>query len=92
MFKKKLDTLFKLKSDTQQPTPDKEKGDRDINMSEAISEGPSSVASASAISKHGPPNIDGAGITLSNLSHIDKLNQLEAEWTDAHIISKQVTV
>jgi hypothetical protein len=52
------------------------------NVSEAISEGPSSVASA--ISKHEPPYIDAAGITLSNLSHIDKLNHLEAEWTDAH--------
>ena len=72
-FQRKLDTLFKLKSDTQQPTPDKDKGDRDINVSEAISERPSSVASASAISKHGPPYIDAAGITLSNLSHIDKL-------------------
>ena len=60
------------------------------NVSEAISEGPSSVASA--ISKHEPPYIDAAGITLSNLSHIDKLNHLEAEWTDAHTISKQVTV
>ena len=67
--------FFKLKSDTQQPTPDKDKGDRDINVSEAISEG-TSVTSASAISKHGPPYIDPAGITLSNLSHIDKLNQL----------------
>ena len=84
MSQRKLDTLFKLMSDTQLPTPDKEKGDRDINLSEAISEGRSSVASASAISKHGPPYIDTAGITLSNLSHIDKLNQLEAEWTDAH--------
>ena len=71
-------------SDTQQPTPDKEKGDRDVNVSETISEGPSSVASASTISKYGPPYIDAAGITLSNLSHIDKLNLLEAEWTDAH--------
>ena len=79
-------------SDTQLPTPDKDKGDRDINMSEAISEDPSSVDSASAISKHGPRYIDAAGITLSNLSHIDKLNQLEAEWTDAHTISKQVAV
>jgi hypothetical protein len=84
MSQRKLNTLFKLKSDTQQPTPDKDKGDRDINVSEAISEGPSSVASASAISKHGPPYIDAAGITLSNLSHKDQLNQLEAEWTDAH--------
>jgi hypothetical protein len=84
MCQEKLDTLFKLKSDTQQPTPDKDKGDRDINVSEAISERPSSVASASAISKHGPPDIDAVGITLSNLSHIDKLNQLDAEWTDAH--------
>jgi hypothetical protein len=42
------------------------------------------MASASAISKHGPPYIDAAGITLNNLSHINKLNQLEAEWTDAH--------
>ena len=57
----KLDTLFKLMSDTQQPTPDKDKGDRDINVSEAISERPSSVASASVISKHGPPYIDAAG-------------------------------
>jgi hypothetical protein len=84
MSQRKLDTPLKRKSDTQQPTPDKDKGDRGINVSEAISEGPSSVASASAISKHGPPYIDAAGITLSNLSHIDKLNQLEAEWTDAH--------
>ena len=80
MCQRKLDTLFRLKSDTKQPTPDKDKGDRDI----IVSEGPSSVASASAISKHGPPYIDAADITLSNLSHIDKLNQLEAEWTDAH--------
>jgi hypothetical protein len=29
MSQRKLDTFFKLKSDTQQPTPDKEKGDRD---------------------------------------------------------------
>jgi hypothetical protein len=35
------------------------------------------------LSKHGPPYIDAAGITLSNLSHIDKLNLLDAEWTDA---------
>jgi hypothetical protein len=79
-----LTRFFKLKSDTQQPTPDKDKGDRDINVSEAISEGPSSVASASAISKHGPPYIDTTDITLINLSHIDKLNLLKAEWTDAH--------
>jgi hypothetical protein len=84
MSQRRLDTFFKLKSDTQQTNHDKDKGDRDIHVSEAISEGPSSVASASAISKHGPPYIDAAGITLSNLSHIDKLNQLEAEWTDAH--------
>ena len=45
MSQRKLDTFFKLKSDTQQPTPDIDKGDRDINVSEAISEGPSSVAS-----------------------------------------------
>ena len=53
MSQRKLNTLFKLKSDTQQPTPDKDKGDRDINVSEAISAVPSSVASASAISKAG---------------------------------------
>jgi hypothetical protein len=64
---RKLDTLLKLKSEPQQPTPDKDKGVRDINVSEAISESPS-VASASAISKHGPPYIDPADITLSNLS------------------------
>jgi hypothetical protein len=29
MSQRKLDTFFKLKSDTQQPTPDKDKGDRD---------------------------------------------------------------
>ena len=57
MSQRKLDTFFKLKSGTQQPTSDKDKGDRDINVSEASSEGPSSVASASAISKHGPPYI-----------------------------------
>ena len=84
MSRRKLDTFYKLKSDTQQPTPDKDKGDRDINVSEANSEGPSSVASVSAISKHGPPYIDAADITLINLSHIDKLNLLKAEWTDAH--------
>ena len=84
MSQRKLDTFFKLKSDTQQPTPDKDKGDRDINVSEAISEGPSSIASASVTSKHGPPYIDAARIILINLSHIDKLNQLEAEWIDAH--------
>jgi hypothetical protein len=33
--------------------------------------------------------IDAAGITLSNLSHIDKLNQLEAEWTDAHTFTSK---
>jgi hypothetical protein len=54
MGQRKLDTFFNLMSDTQQPTPDKDKGDRDINVSEVISEGPSSVASASAIRKHGP--------------------------------------
>ena len=69
MSQRRLDTFFKLKSDTQQPNPDKDQGDRDINVSEAISEGPSSVATASAISKHGPPYIDTAGITLINLSH-----------------------
>jgi hypothetical protein len=53
-----LTRIFRLKSDTQQPTPDKDKGDRDINVSEAISEGPSSVASASVISTHEPPYID----------------------------------
>jgi hypothetical protein len=42
MSQRRLDTYFKLKSDTQQPTPDKDKGDRDINVSEAISEGISS--------------------------------------------------
>ena len=76
--------IFRLKSDTQQPTPDKDKGDRDINVSEAISEGPSSVAIASVISKHGPPYIDAADITLINLSHIGKLSLLMAEWIDAH--------
>ena len=69
MSQRRLDTFFKLKSDTQQPNPDKDQGDRDINVSEAISEGPSSVATASAISKHRPPYIDTAGITLINLSH-----------------------
>ena len=43
MSQRRLDTFFKLKSD-------KDKGDRDINVSEGLS----SVASASAISKHGP--------------------------------------
>jgi hypothetical protein len=84
MSQRKLDTFFNLKSYTQQPTPDKDKGDRDINVSEANSEGPSSVASASVISKYGPPYIDAADITLINLSHIDKLNLLKAEWIDAH--------
>ena len=63
MSQRRLDTYFKLKSDTQQPTPDKDKGDRDINVSEAISEGPSGVANASAISKHGPPYIDAQAST-----------------------------
>jgi hypothetical protein len=63
MSQRRLDTYFKLKSDTQQPTPDKDKGDRDINVSEAISEGISSIASASAISTHGPPYIDAQAST-----------------------------
>ena len=57
-LQRKLDTLFKLKTDTQQSTPDKDKGGGDINVSEEISERPSSVASANAISKHGPSYIN----------------------------------
>ena len=57
-LQRKLDTLFKLKTDTQQSTPDKDKGGGDINVSEEISERPSSVASASAISKHGSSYIN----------------------------------
>ena len=67
MSQRRLDTFLNLKSDTQQPTPDKDKGERDINVSEAISEGPSSIASASVISQHGPPYIDAAGIKLKKI-------------------------
>jgi len=92
MSQRKLDTFFNLKSDTQQPTPDNDKGDRDINVSEANSEGPSSVASASAISKHGPPYIDAAGITLINLSHITKLILLKAECLHFQAGNSLVTI
>ena len=83
MSQRRLDTFFKLKSDTQQPNPDKDQGDRDINVSEAISEGPSSVATASAISKHGPRILTRQASPWS-ICHTDKLNLLKAEWTDAH--------
>ena len=49
----------------------------------AKNDGPTHIFSKKKLSKHGPPYIDAAGITLSNLSHIDKLNLLDAEWTDA---------
>jgi hypothetical protein len=47
---------------------DKDQGDRDINVSEANSEGPSSVASASVISKYGPPYIDAADIIFGHFN------------------------
>jgi hypothetical protein len=69
---------MRLKSDTQQPTPDKDKGERDINVSEAISEGPSSIASASAISQHGPRILTRQASSLKSL------------YSDTNILSKYI--